>query len=637
MIDQVLDGRYRIIQQLSSGGFAKTYLSEDIHRPNSPQCVVKQLRPLSQDSNTLENARRLFEREGEILERLGHQSPQIPQLFAYFEENSNFYLVEEFIQGHTLNQEIVPGQPLTEEQVIRLLEEVLEILVFIHSHRVIHRDIKPANLIRRESDGQLVLIDFGLVKEITSQIYTSEREPIPTIIVGTQGYMPIEQFHGYPQYNSDIYALGMMGIQAITGLAASELSKLLDPNNPNTGEVSWRTRNQVSHPLADIIDKMVRFDCRQRYQSAIEVLTDLRKLHNDSEINPTPQLLQPQRGRQFLLKGSATFVMVGGLTVAFYMGLPQTLRASYFYSQGLEKEKIKDYRAAIIDLNQAIRIKPNYGEAYNKRCQAHLMIGERQKAMEDCTKALQLKPNMAEADKAYANRGLARFQLGDLRGAIADYTQAIQINPNDAQAYNNRGYAREGLGDKQGAIDDFTQAIKVDAKSADAYLNRCLARSNISDHQGAIDDCTEAIKINPNLVQAYLNRSLAYYRLENYKRAIEDSNIAIRMNPVQINPDVAGAYYNRAIARFALGDRQGSIEDYTQAIRFNPNHGGAYYRRGLVHAEAGNRQSAIEDFEQAAKLRLEQGSTQGYRDAQYQLRRLQETPDSVTAANRPNR
>ena len=625
MINQLLAGRYRIVQELSAGGFAQTYLASDTHRPGAPPCVVKHLRPPSNDPYTLENARRLFEREGKILERLGREHNQLPDLYAYFEENGEFYLIQEYIDGHPLTQEIIPGQPISSDQVILILTEILDILVFVHGKRVIHRDIKPANLIRRRADDKLVLIDFGLVKELTSPAVNSQGQVNPTVAVGTHGYMPIEQFHGYPQFNSDIYALGMLAIQALAGLSASELIRLRDPNNPNTGEILWRNRVQIQPKLADIIDRMVRYDYRQRYESASEVLGDLRNINSNVRINWNGLKRWLRRPRKLMFTG-VTALILALLTLIFYKKLPQAVKASYLYDRGVEKIDKKDYQAAIKELDEAISINPKYAEAYNKRCHAYLMQGKRLRAMEDCTHALQIKTNFAGAYQAYTNRGIARLALGDSQGAIADYTSAININPKHALAYNSRGHVRDKIGDKSGAIADFTMAIKVDAKFAAAYTNRCLSRSNAGDRTGAIDDCTYAIKINPNLVQAYLNRSLVNYRLGNYQKAIEDSNVVIKINSSGRNSDLAEAYHNRAIARMALGDKIGAMEDFNQALRINPKDAGAYYERGLTRALLGDKQSAIKDFQKAAKLRLEQGSTQGFKDAQFQIKKLQQPP-----------
>lgn len=264
--------RYKLISALAEGGFGQIYVAEDTHRPGNPNCIVKHLRPASQDLTFLQVARRLFNSEAKTLEKLGRHE-QIPQLLAYFEENQEFYLVQEYIEGHSLSEELADGKKLSEVEAQALLKDVLVILEFVHQQGVIHRDIKPSNLIRRHADGKLVLIDFGAVKEIHTQLAISDRQTNLTVAIGTQGYMPNEQSAGKPRFNSDIYALGIIAIQALTGLKTSQLGE-----DPNTFEIIWRNQAQVSAQLAEIIDLMVRYDFRQRYQSATEVLQALQKL-----------------------------------------------------------------------------------------------------------------------------------------------------------------------------------------------------------------------------------------------------------------------------------------------------------------------------------------------------------------------
>jgi CHASE2 domain-containing sensor protein/predicted Ser/Thr protein kinase len=271
--DSILSGRYRVNRVLASGGFGCTYLAQDTHRPGSPVCVVKQLMPARRDTRFMQVARRLFDAEAEILETLG-QHPQIPQLLAYFEENHEFYLVQEYIQGHQLSEELPPVRNVQDEPfVIDMLKGILEVLAFVHEHRVIHRDIKPTNIIRRGSDNQLVLIDFGAVK--TMQSPTDEQTELATVAIGTRGYSPPEQFAGHPRLCSDIYAVGMIAIQAVTGLSPHDLQPNLD-----TGTVMWRHRAKVSEELAEILDKMVRYHFSDRYQSAAEVLQALKGIRS---------------------------------------------------------------------------------------------------------------------------------------------------------------------------------------------------------------------------------------------------------------------------------------------------------------------------------------------------------------------
>lgn len=279
---KILAGRYKIVKVLGSGGFSETYIAEDIQRPGNPQCVVKQLKPANTQAKSLELARRLFNSEAQTLEKLG-QHKQIPQLLAYFEQDEEFYLVQEYIIGHPLNQELLLGKAIDEITVINIIQELLQILAFVHENGVIHRDIKPSNIIRRHSDYQLVLIDFGAVKEVaTPQLEDHEQTPF-TIGIGTKGYAPSEQCFGRPQYSSDIYAVGIIGIKALTGISPHELDRNIH------GELQWSDKAMVSHALLDIINKMVRDDVKERYQSASAVLHEINKIINLPNSNSAPE------------------------------------------------------------------------------------------------------------------------------------------------------------------------------------------------------------------------------------------------------------------------------------------------------------------------------------------------------------
>jgi serine/threonine-protein kinase len=335
MSDKLLGGRYQIVEILAGGSFGQTYIAEDTHRPGNPKCVVKHLKPAISNPSSLQNARRLFRSEAETLEKLGNHD-QIPRLLAYFEENQEFYLVQDFIQGHLLRAELQPGQLWTETKVYQFLQEVLNILVFVHSQGVIHRDIKPSNLIRRQQDNRLVLIDFGSVKPAWTQVITAPGKTcttfaigIPaTIAVGTPAYMPIEQERGRPRPNSDIYALGMIGIQALTGLNPTQLLE-----NSDTGDIIWQHQAYVSDALAFVLTKMVRYHFKDRYQTATEVLQALQLLVNpqmptelDSDIEPVQQPSMPaEREGEEGSKDNPT-VCIGGFNnnaLHFFSSIPE--------------------------------------------------------------------------------------------------------------------------------------------------------------------------------------------------------------------------------------------------------------------------------------------------------------------------
>jgi eukaryotic-like serine/threonine-protein kinase len=282
----VLRNHYQIVKILGSGGFGDTYLAVDLDLPNQPKCVVKHLKPNS-DPAVLQIVRRLFDSEAQVLYRLGNDSDQIPRLFAHFEERGEFYLVQEFVDGEDLSYEVIPGQKLAEIAVTKLLKEILEILAVVHKKNIIHRDIKPQNLMRRRQDGKIVLIDFGAVKEVNTMKVNPQGQTSISVAVGSLGYMPSEQAVGQPKLSSDVYAVGMLGIQALTGLQPHEL-----PKDLADGEVIWRNRANVSDKLALVLNKMVNYHFRDRYPSAVEALEAL-KASAPQQRQSTPNITTP--------------------------------------------------------------------------------------------------------------------------------------------------------------------------------------------------------------------------------------------------------------------------------------------------------------------------------------------------------
>ncbi|MEG4323318.1 MULTISPECIES: serine/threonine-protein kinase [unclassified Microcoleus] len=263
-LEKLLRMRYRIKEHLVSTEYSDTYLAEDENLPDRPLCLVKRLKSQSEKTS------KLFDIETRVLYRLG-QNERIPELLARFEEDGYFYLVYQFIEGQPLYQELIEGQPWEEHQVIALLKDILEVLVFVHKQNVIHRDLHPQNLIKRSPDGKIVLIDFGAVKEIN----TSQNSSGQTKSRGggtQQEYIPPEQAIGAPKFCSDIYAVGIIGIQALTGMRPKQLKV------DNLGNLIWQKNATVSPEFASILDQMVLYAFPQRYPSATEAWEALQNL-----------------------------------------------------------------------------------------------------------------------------------------------------------------------------------------------------------------------------------------------------------------------------------------------------------------------------------------------------------------------
>ncbi|CDN13116.1 Serine/threonine kinase [Richelia intracellularis] len=267
----LLRDRYKVIKSLGKGGFGATFLARDKALPGEPPCVIKQLHPSVSGPHILQMARELFEREALTLGRIGNH-PQLPRLLDYFEENEQFYLVQEYIGGSTLQKEIKEKGLISEAGLKQFLSEILPIVEYIHSQKVIHRDIKPANLIRRAQDARLVMIDFGAVKNQVSQIGASEsgQTAFTSFAIGTPGFAPPEQMAMRPVYASDIYAVGVTCIYLLTGKSPKDLDY-----SPTTGEIMWENLVDLSDYLLKVLRKMLEVSVRNRYQSANEVLKDL--------------------------------------------------------------------------------------------------------------------------------------------------------------------------------------------------------------------------------------------------------------------------------------------------------------------------------------------------------------------------
>lgn len=357
MLGQVLKKRYELTQILGVGGFGQTYIAVDLEHPNHPYCVVKHLRPASSDRRFLKVARRLFDTEVTTLRRLG-QHPCIPKLIDSFEEEQEFYLVQEFIDGESLEDEIQRHGRLSEDQTVELLREVLGLLKFVHGRRVIHRDLKPDNLIRRRRDGRLCLIDFGAVKEIRTRIQGDDLTSL-TVAIGTQGYTPSEQLAGKPRFNSDIFAAGMTAIYGLTGYPPTEL-----PEDEKTLEPRWENYVTVSPGLQYLLKKMVRYHFYQRYQKVGEVLADLDQLDQlaarDTEANfPETRLSDQtvwQPGRRERWAVAAIALLVSSLTTLGlrHQGLLVPLELiSYDLLMSYGRDLGQDPRLLLVEITEA--------------------------------------------------------------------------------------------------------------------------------------------------------------------------------------------------------------------------------------------------------------------------------------------
>jgi len=285
----ILVGRYLPLNLLGRGGFGAAFLARDRYTPGMRRCVVKQFKPSGDLTQTLlQTAQNLFEREAEVLEELGSQHDQIPELFAFFEitvpslqqglQDKLFYLVQEFIDGKNLEEELAQKGKFSEAEVLEVLRQILPVLKFVHENGSIHRDIKPSNIMR-DQRGRLYLLDFGAVKQVAKVAASASQRSTG---IYSMGFAPPEQMAGGEVYPStDLYALAVTCLTLLTGKEAKELF------DAYSNQWNWRRYAQVSDRLAAVLDRMLLPAPNQRFQSAIEVINAL-----------TPRQTPPQPGPQ---------------------------------------------------------------------------------------------------------------------------------------------------------------------------------------------------------------------------------------------------------------------------------------------------------------------------------------------------
>jgi WD40 repeat protein/tRNA A-37 threonylcarbamoyl transferase component Bud32 len=286
-----------MIQLLGQGGFGRTYLAEDKDKLNE-KCVVKQFVPMIQGTAGLQKALELFEREAKQLQQLGHH-PQIPALWAYFSENNQLYLIQQYIEGETLDKILQKQGVWTEPQVKELLISLLPVLKFIHQQKVIHRDLKPDNIMRRRN-GEYVLIDFGVAKDLSGTVVYTQ---IGTR-VGSHGYASREQMQGGEAYAaSDLYSLGVTCFYLLTKISPLEL--WLDDGYSWTTNWQKYLKQPLSPQLKKVLDQLLKKDIEDRYSSADQVLQNLQ--------SPLPQVSWQNAALVATLIGHSDIV----LSVAF--------------------------------------------------------------------------------------------------------------------------------------------------------------------------------------------------------------------------------------------------------------------------------------------------------------------------------
>ena len=647
MINKKLKNRYTIIKEVGRGGFGCTYLAKDEDNADS-LCIVKQLNPYNADIFT---AKRLFQREAETLKEL-KQADQIPEFIEYFEEEENHYIIQEYIEGKTLNQLI--DENWDSENLSRFLWDVLSVLEKLHQNNIVHRDIKPSNLIKSDRNCKIVVIDFGAVKQldIPQNIVSSSQEsrvlnPPTATKIATAEYAPPEQKKGKPLLNSDIYALGMTALQLLTKRNPIEIKR-----DSNDDIIFDRAFNNVDRPLLAIINKMVKNNSQERYQSASEVLKAIDSRKKEPQLSAT-QRGTPQTTEAWFsdVKGQKVARTETVLTAADLQVNHQNInnvstepRSNIEEQSAIRDKTNRQYNNNNLNSNNSnsnnsnnsnVRVNSTSNlSATNPKRKSILIplsvIGliiisefvspwirpayfayqgnkllEQKKAEESLEQFYKVTSLKENSFKGWKGQGDALLTLGRVSGALGSYEKAIGIKPDDIKTLNNLGKTYYEQGDYQKALNAHQQVLETDPKNAEAFSGQGVTYLGLQEYEKSLSAFDEAKKIKPNEPDIWLKKAIALRYLnrpeeaeELYKEALNVYNSVTKKQ--ENNPIL---WTDRGFVLQQLNRQQEALESYEQALAVDEEFYEALLGKANTLVVLQKPEEALSTLEKAAEIR----------------------------------
>ncbi|MGD1804608.1 protein kinase domain-containing protein [Dapis sp. BLCC M126] len=564
MLGQSLHNEYyRIRDYLGSGQFGNTYLAEEREENKTHTCVIKQLKFDNYNHLKRREAKRKFKKEVNALRRLENHD-QIPEFIDDFEELGEnhhlaFYLVQEYIEGEDIRQELLREKSWNQNQVIEFLKQLLEILNFIHENNVIHCDIKPSNIMRRSSDGKFVLIDFGSVKKAVSFSDDFNQSSPSTQSVKTRCYMSPEQAQGNEQYNSDIYALGITAIQALTGKEPNQLGL----RDKKTGKYNWSENIQVDNRLVRILDKMVAFDpVQSRYNSAQEVLNDLRRLKGKNIV-----YFQSPIKRKFWIIGMS-------FGAIFFIML---LSWAIFIDDSSNKKR-----------NIALKLRKEADEL--------ISIGQPEKATEKLEEAYKSYQKLIDSnpkdpryliDKAYILSKLGKFDKEYLESCNNAQDLAKELAKKQkkflllyAETYNCIAVYHQEQGEYEKADDNHKIAIKEYEK---------VEKENSNSYE------KDKGEIRQSYAEALNNRGQTFKKWGYQEETKGNNQTAIDTYKLALE------FFNKSLQKIQENKQLSDYNSYLETD-YNKSLGEVYFRQGKVHKKMSDKQQANLSFDNSQKF-----------------------------------
>ncbi|MEL7409410.1 MAG: tetratricopeptide repeat protein, partial [Cyanobacteria bacterium J06558_2] len=601
-LKQTIGGRYLITHYLGGRGKIATYVANNLHRHYQSPCVIKQIVwSGARVKGKLELEKR-FAEELTILEKLGYHE-QIPQVWDHFELEGSFYLVQEYFQGENLAQKIAQ-QNLSVSAIVQILLGTLSVLSFIHHNRVIHRNLKPSNLILSHQDEGTILTDFGILHDL-STLGTQEDQQEPENL----NYCSPEQIAGRPTISSDLYALGMIVVEAFTGIKPSTFSR-----DSQTGKLLWTQQINLERRLIKVVDKMIEPDLGRRYQSADKVAQDLQKInlkaHGVGQLQPdytSKDLVQINRASKIRSKKISIFklpIFLGILGIACLLTSIEfafpSIRPTYYWYRG-QKMLSEQPENALNTFTKTIDLKPQSAPAWSGRGDALSILGRYPLALEAYGEAVRLN---ASVDN-WLKQGSILARLDRFSEAIAAYDRALELEPDNGEVKHQRGQALFALQQYPGALKMQDAALEADRFNP-RYLNaRAQILIKLGRYYDALSTLNRVQAIAPDNLELWQDK---YLVLQALNRPQEAARVSRELNNnylklLQQEPENQQLWLAQG-SFFTLTQMYSkAVASYEQALKLEPNLYQAWLGQGQVLTELEQNQQALTSLDKALEIR----------------------------------
>ncbi len=637
---KIIGQRYQIIQELDREGTYKSFLAEDKDIMSNPLCLIKQISYNESERLGGENNQINWQEIVAIQNQLALH-PRIPQVLNSFAEESYFYLVLEYLEGEKLSQQL-QRQWFNEHQLIVFLQDILEILHFIHSSHVVQGNVQPSNIIKTAIDKRFTLQDYSNVIVIKEEDVDTQTFKPQNLSYNQERFLAPEYIARKPVFSSDLYSLGKTAIYCLTGNLSIKAEEL-------TVDIEGQ---KINPQLKKILARMSEPIAAKRYNSALEVIKDLNQISaSNSSLNKSygeiSQIRQTvtKKLQDTFIPNSATFskvrstilkVMLGGIVLMVVLEFfSPFLRPTYFVFQGkrLLAEKpetalknfqsaidlrskysvawqgrgdalysLERYLAALIAYDRSIQIHPQNAQSWKGRGDTLYRLERFEAALTSYNKSLQIQANNADS---LNRKGRALYKLERHQEALAAQEAALKIRPNYARALSDRGIVLIGLGKYQEAVESFDRAQGIEPLNPEFWQNKALAWQYLGRNQEAFRLYQEALQAyntllqeNPSNVTALIDKGNVLTKLQQHEKALIAYELALANNP-----DSHLAWLNKGNVLFALKQYKRALEAFDRALKITPESYITWHNRGsLLRDGLKNYPEAIASYEKATDL-----------------------------------